>query len=204
MSYKRAKRSILNKPSKWVNYWDKLAQILNAIKWNKAGIVDLSYFDESGFSLDSNIPYTWSPINEPTKVPSNRFAKRINVLGFLNTNNNNLFYKTTTGKVDSNVVIDLFDEFANELEKPTIVILDNASIHKSKLFKENIERWEKMNLHLLYLPTYSPELNLIEILWKSMKYQWYKLEAFTSFKALEKHIESILSGFGDKYDINFT
>lgn len=97
----------------------------------------------------------------------------------------------------------MFDEFSNKLKKPTIVILDNASIHRSKLFKENIEKWEEMNLHLLYLPTYSPELNLIEILWKSMKYQWYKIQAFISLEALKKHVESILNSFGNKYDINF-
>jgi len=44
-------------------------------------------------------------------------------------------------------------------------------MHTSKLFKSNIKKWEEKGLHLLYLPPYSPELNLIEILWREMKYR---------------------------------
>ncbi len=157
----------------------------------------------SGFSLDSNIPYMWSPINKPVKIPANRFAKRINVLGFLNTLNKDLFYKTTTDKVDTKVIINLFDDFSNRINKHTIVVLDNASIHRSKLFKENIIKWELKGLYLLYLPTYSPELNAIEILWREMKYRWFKLKAYESFDTLQVHIDCLLSGFGGVYDINF-
>ena len=161
------------------------------------------YFDESGFSLDSNIPYTWSLINSPTKIPSKRFARRINVLGFLNTRNKDLFYKTHIGKVDTQVIVNLFDEFSERITMPTTVILDNAPIHRSNLFKDNITKWQEKGLELLYLPTYSPELNLIEILWRNMKYHWYRLEAFISFEALHEHIKEVLNLFGEKYDIIF-
>ena len=78
-----------------MNYSSKKAQILNVLSWSAKDWIDTYYFDESGFSLDSNIPYYWSPIGKPVEIPSNRFAKRINVLGFLNTKNNHLFSKTT-------------------------------------------------------------------------------------------------------------
>ncbi|HIP54140.1 MAG TPA: hypothetical protein EYH11_01560 [Sulfurimonas autotrophica] len=43
------------------------------------------------------------------RIPTNRFSKRINVLGFLNTQTKALFHTMTIGKVDTQVVIDIFD-----------------------------------------------------------------------------------------------
>jgi transposase len=77
-------------------------------------------------------------------------------------------------------------------------------MHTSKLFKSNIQKWEEKGLYLLYLPPYSPELNLIEILWREMKYRWFDLNAFASFEKLWVHVEKLLDGFGGKYDINFS
>jgi transposase len=201
LSYKRARRDIF-KDTKWKTYWDKVAQIKGIKGFVEKGLCDLYFFDESGFSLHSNVPYTWSEVGNPTRVPSDRFAKRINVLGFLNTKNRDLFYEMRTGSVDSEITVALFDKFADRINgTPTIVILDNASMHTSKLFKSNIEKWEKKGLHLLYLPPYSPELNLIEILWREMKYRWFDLNAFSSFEKLWEHVKKLLDGFGLEYDI---
>lgn len=76
-------------------------------------------------------------------------------------------------------------------------------MHVSQLFKSNIPKWEEKGLYLLYLFPYSPELNLIEVLWREMKYRWFDLNAFTSFDKLWIHVEKLLKGFGSKYDINF-
>jgi transposase len=109
----------------------------------------------------------------------------------------------TTTKVDTKVVIDFFNDFVNQITKTTVVILDNASIHTSKLFKAEIPKWKELGLELIFLPPYSPELNKIEILWKHMKYHYHKLEAYTSFDNLLKHVKNLLDGYGSVYDINF-
>ena len=109
----------------------------------------------------------------------------------------------TTQKVDTKVVIAFFNDFVNQIKKDTAVILDNASIHTSKLFKSHIAQWKQKGLQLLYLPPYSPELNLIEILWKHMKYYHHKLEAYLSFKNLFLHVQNLLVGFNKHYVINF-
>ena len=202
ISYKRARRSIF-KDSKWKNYWNKVAQIKMVKNNVDNGLCELYYFDESGFSMNSNIPYTWSEIGKPLEVPSDRWGKRLNVLGFLNTKNKDLFFETVEGKVDSQIVINLFNKFANQIKKNTIVILDNASIHRSKLFKSNIKKWEKQGLFLLYLPPYSPELNLIEILWREVKYRWMDTKAYQSLENISIHVVNILENSGKKYDIKF-
>ena len=189
------------KDSKWKHYWDKVAQIITMKAWASKKIGDLYFYDESGFSLNSNIPYRWSAIGTPAPIPAERFSKRINVLGFLNTHTKHLFHTTTTDKVSTDTVIKFFDDFSKQITKPTVVILDNASVHTSKKFKEQIEKWGKSGLYLLYLPPYSPELNSIEILWREMKYHWIDLNALSSFESYEKHVHNLLIGFGSKYDI---
>lgn len=133
------------------------------------GIVDLYYFDESGFNLTPNLPYAWSTIGETLSIPA-KMSRNLNVLGFLNINSSKLFASITYDRVDTDVVIEVFNLFANQINKDTIVVLDNAAMHTSKKFQAQITKWKAKGLMLFYLPPYSPQLNPIEQLWKFMKY----------------------------------
>ena len=164
--------------------------------------MDLYYFDESGFSLDPNLPYAWSLVGKTLTVPAKR-SKQLNVLGFLDTHGSGLFASTTYDKVDTDVVIAVFDLFAEQLTRDTVVVLDNASMHTNKKFKAKMEGWEKQGLTLFYLPTYSPQLNLIEMLWKHMKYHWIEFDAYTSIKAMKAYVEKVIIGYGKEYEISF-
>ncbi|WP_159086002.1 transposase [Flavobacterium faecale] len=53
------------------------------------------------------------------------------------------------------------------------------------------------------MPPYSPELNLIEILWRRIKYQWLDFDAYKSFENLKEKLNFVLTNFGIKYDIKF-
>src|SRR5262249_31161029 len=110
---------------------------------------------------------------------------------------------TFEGTVDSAVVIGCFEKFCKVIQGPTVVVMDNASIHTSEAFQEEIPKWEKQGLSIFYLPEYSPELNLIEILWRFMKYEWIEFWAYTSFAHLVQYVEEIIKNFGEKYKINF-
>ncbi len=125
-----------------------------------AGEIDVEYFDESGFNLNPNLPYAWNKIGETLSIPSKR-SGNLNVLGFFNKNNSTLFASITTDRVDTEVVIAHFNLFAEELTKPTVAVVDNASVHTSKKFQDMLPIWEKNNLTIFYLPPYSPQLNPI-------------------------------------------
>ena len=84
-----------------------------------------------------------------------------------------------------------------------IVVVDNASIHTSEAFQGAIPQWEKQGLWIFYLPAYSPELNLIEILWRFMKYEWIEFWAYANFACLIQYVEGVIKGFGNKYKIHF-
>jgi len=127
------------------------------------------------------------------------------------------------GRVDTKVVIECFEAFSKTLTKPTIVILDNAPVHTSKLFMEKIDEWQERGLFIYQLPAYSPSLNTIEILWRNIKTRWLPIGAYESLDSLrrniktrwlpigayesldslKKAIEDILINYGSKYQIHF-
>jgi transposase len=81
--------------------------------------------------------------------------------------------------------------------------MDNASVHTSEAFAECLPRWKKKGLIIKYLSTYSPELNLIEILWRNIKYTGLPFSAYHCLNALRDALENILKNFGSKYQITF-
>jgi len=58
------------------------------------------------------------------------------------------------------------DSFVAQTKKKSVVILENSPINKSNKFMAIIEEWKEQDVLIFFLPPYSPELNLIEILWR--------------------------------------
>ena len=172
-------------------------------------LITLYYFDESGFSMNSCIPYAWQRRGETRELPKQR-SKRLNVLGFLNRSHHSYFH-TVEGSVKSAEVVSIFDAFTEayydeyqQTKVPCMVVLDNASMHRSQEFKDKIEYWESKAVFLHFLPAYSPELNLIEILWRKIKYEWLTLDAYQNYEYLKQSVLTILDYIGKKYVITFT
>ena len=135
-------------------------------------------------------------------MPTSSHGRRVNVLGFLKRNNELVPY-IVEGKIDTSVIVECFEQLSQQLDKRTYVFLDNAPVHRSYEFVEHIAQWVKRGLIVKYLPSYAPELNLIEILWRFMKYYWLPFSAYTSFQCLYEAIEQILTGVGTEYTITF-
>ena len=200
LTWRRIRRKVKDQPDPDV-YQEKKEALEVLIEEDRQGIIDLRYYDESGFCLVPYIPYAWQEHGETIAIASGQ-SKRINVCGFMNKRNELEAY-TIEGPVDSVVVIQFFNEFCATIQDPTVVVVDNASIHTSEAFQDKIPQWEKKGLSIFYLPEYSPALNLIEILWRFMKYEWIEFWAYTNFASLIQYVEGVIRDFGDKYKINF-
>ena len=105
--------------------------------------------------------------------------------------------------INSDVIIACIDTFFAVVERPTFIVVERASIHTSHAIFEKIEEGKERGLTIFELPTYSPKLNLIEILWRFIKYQWLEIDAYSSWQSLVSSVERILKEFGDNYVINF-
>ena len=167
-----------------------------------AGQCDLWYFDVTGFCLTPCVPYAWQPIGEVITVPTASHSRRLNVLGFLKRTNELVPYMVE-GTVDTSTIVECFEQFSQQLTKRTYVFLDNAPVHRSQEFIGHIAQWVQRGLIIKYLPAYAPELNLIEILWRFMKYSWLPFSAYTSFQCLYEAVEQILTRVGTEYTIAF-
>jgi transposase len=200
LRWKRVRKSLksLRDPVAFV----KAKRALEALQRQEdQGKIDLYYFDESGFALDPTIPYAWQGPKSVIELPA-RKSGRINVLGFMNRHND-LHPFMFEEAIHTGVVIACFDAFCHTITKKTVVVIDNASIHTSEEFEDRIPYWKKQGLLLKYLPPYSPELNLIEILWRRIKYTWLPFSAYACLNALSEALEAILSGVGSEYQITF-
>jgi transposase len=166
------------------------------------GEIDLFYLDQSGFGRTPYIPYAWQDRGSTIAVPC-REGKRINVMGMYSLMKGTLHAEITDKSITSARVVDFLGDFSKTVTKFTVVVLDNASIHTAKAVYEKLEEWEGRNLYLYYLPTYSPELNVIEIVWRKIKYEWLPLSAFASFKALWRNLSDMIPKIGIEYNIYF-
>jgi transposase len=93
---------------------------------------------------------------------------------------------------------------SERITQETWVVIDNASMHTSDAFEDRLKQWEAKGLFVYRLPAYSPELNLIEMLWRFIKYFWLPVSAYASFDALVQAVEEILRKIGTEFCIQFT
>lgn len=203
--WRRVRRSLKSKRDEAAF---RRAQVeLDALKAREdLGEIELYYFDGSGFSLTPVVPYAWHAPGQTIELDSAR-SPQINVLGFLRRSE---FFApfVVEGSVCSETVVACVDAFCAGLEplrpgQERVLVLDRAPVHTSKRFDEARARWHKQGLQVKYLPSYSPELNLIELLWQAIKYRWLPFSAYESMQALREALEEILLGIGIKYRITF-
>ena len=166
-----------------------------------SGYIDLYFGDESHFGLTPNVPYAWQTKENPILLPAAK-GKFLNVVGLM-SRKNDLFFELNETTFNSDKLIPFMDKFTDQIVKKTVVILDNSPIHRSKKFMTKIDEWKEKDLFVFFLPPYSPELNLIEILWRRIKYQWLPFEAYLSFQNLKERLWHVLNNFGKLYDIKF-
>lgn len=194
------RRGVGGKPDP-IEYKEKTEKLSELKQLEDEGKIDLYYLDESGFCGIPCVPYGWQDIGEYLSIDSRR-TKRLNVLGIMNRQNTFHAY-VSEQTINSDVIIACIDTFFAVVERPTFIVVDQASIHTSNAIFDKLEEWKKRGLTIFELPPYSPELNLIEILWRFIKYEWLEIDAYSSWQSLVSSVEKILKEFGDNYVINF-
>lgn len=161
------------------------------------------YFDEAGFSASPPIQYGWGPRGKSHAVEPRNHCRH-SVLGALDYATNTLFYQTESGSVTRTDVVVFLEQVAKQGDgRLTILVLDNAPIHRG-IDAATRTRWlSEYNMCLLYLPAYSPELNLIEIVWKQAKYHWRRFINWSK-ETMEYELDNLLGAYGDRFAVNFS
>ena len=64
------------------------------------------------------------------------------------------------------------------MHMPTLLVLENASIHKARIIKAQLTNWADRKLTLLFSPPHAPEHNRIDFLWRLYKHYWLTPEYY--------------------------
>ena len=148
----------------------------------QAGKRVVLFADAAHFVLAPFLGFLWSVVRVFIQAPSGR--QRFNVLGALNAITHELITVTNDAYINAESVCELLVKIANLYAGiPISIFLDNARYQKCALV---MEKAKSLNIELCFLPSYSPNLNLIERMWKFVKkkclYSKY-YEKFPAFKA---------------------
>ena len=167
-----------------------------------AGKCQVLYGDESGFCLLPVVPYLWQPKGKTVGLPAKSHSRRLSVFGLL-SRQGDLHWFPTQERLTAQFVVDSIEAALPRLVRPSVLVLDNATVHCSKLVQAKRKEWKRQGLCLLFLPPYCPHLNLIENLWRQVKYHWLAPAAYQTFGALCQSVTDILAQVGRKYRLSF-
>ena len=128
---------------------------------------------------------------------------KINVFGLI-SRTNQCHWAMTQQNIDSQFVVNHLGNLSLKITRETFIVLDNASIHQSKLLRENLDLWQKRGLFVFFLPTYSPHLNIAETMWRKLKSEWLYPEDYLEKDSLFYAVNRCMANIGTKLKINFS
>jgi transposase len=124
-------------------------------------------------------------------VKSSSGRQRFNVLGALHAVTHELVTLTNHTYITADAVCALLEKLAAQFQDlPLVLVLDNARYQKCRLVLETAAR---LHIELVYLPPYSPNLNLVERLWKFVKKQVLYNRFYDTYAAFHTAISTCLS-----------
>jgi transposase len=133
----------------------------------RAGQGHVLFVDAAHFVMGSFLCCVWCLVRLLIRGGSGR--KRYSVLGAWNAVTQELVHITTIATVNAETMCALLKKIAAlGLQGPITLVLDNARYQHCAVV---LELAKSLNIHLQFLPSYSPNLNLIERLWKFIKKQ---------------------------------
>jgi transposase len=155
----------------------------------QAGTRAVFFMDAAHFVLAPFLGFLWSLTRLFIQAPAGR--KRFNVLGALNAISHELITVTNESYITAESVCELLHKLAAlKLGVPITIFLDNARYQRCALVQTTAA---SLNIELCFLPAYSPNLNLIERLWKFVKKQSLYSKYYADFASFKAAIEECLS-----------
>jgi transposase len=145
--------------------------------------------DAAHFVLSTFLGWMWCKARLFVKAASGR--QRHNVLGALNAVTHELIHVSNNTYITATTVCELLHKIAaTGLNIPITLVLDNARYQHCRLVMDVAKT---LGIELLFLPSYSPNLNLIERLWKFVKKSALNSRHQGSFADFQQAIEQCLN-----------
>jgi len=155
----------------------------------KGGKRKVFFVDAAHFVMSSFLGYLWCLVR--VFVPSSSGRKRYNVLGALNAITHELITVCNDTYINALSICELLQKIRNAVGANEIItlVLDNAAYQKCTLVTELAK---DLKIELLFLPSYSPNLNLIERLWRWVRKDCLNSKYFEHFDDMKYAINQSL------------
>lgn len=153
------------------------------------------YADEFNVSWQPTLKAMWSPVGQQVMIPTPGQPTRHYGIGAVNYHSGQTVVLIQKRKKREQIALLLEELLAKHPDKIVYVAWDNADTHSGGKIEE-VLRAAAGRLVLLYLPTYSPWLNPIEMLWRHFRREVTHCELFASVKELL----AATTNFFDKYN----
>jgi transposase len=153
------------------------------------------FVDASHFVLASFLGWVWCFVRLYVRAASGR--QRYNVLGALNAVTHQLVTEINTTYITATSVCALLRTIASRgVSIPVTLVMDNARYQRCALVTGAAQ---ELGIELLFLPSYSPNLNLIERLWKFVKKEVLNSRHHQDFKRFQDAIDGCLADLPTKH-----
>lgn len=157
--------------------------------------------DEASFPQWGTLSYTWAKKGCQPAVKTSGIRKSFKVFGLIEYFSGRFFWKGHEERLNSESYAGFLKEVMKKTRKHLILIQDRAPYHRSRFMTEFFEKHAD-RLTVYKLPSYSPDYNPIEMLWKKIKEKETHLHYFPTFDSLKKRVREGLSRFQDlKHEI---
>jgi transposase len=154
----------------------------------------LLFGDEASFPQWGTLTYTWAPRGQQPVVQTSGKRKGYKVFGLVDYFTGRFFYKCTQDRLTSASYQEFLTEVLRKTRKHLILVQDGAKYHTSKAMREFFAR-HAQRLTVFDLPSYSPDYNPIERLWKKIKQEETHMHYFPTFESLMNKVEEAMLHF---------
>ena len=154
----------------------------------------LLFGDEASFAQWGSLSYTWAPKGEQPEVRTSGKRKGYKVFGLIDYFSGRLFYKAHEGRLNSESYAAFLLDVLAQTSRHVVVIQDGARYHTSQAMQEFFQA-HAARLTIEQLPSYSPDFNPIEHLWKKVKKEATHLKYFPDFSQLQAEVDRALLHF---------
>lgn len=160
----------------------------------KAANAWLLFGDEASFPQWGTLTRTWAKRGHQPTVKTSGKRKGYKVFGLIDYFTGRFWYQGHDGKLNSDSYQAFLQQVLDSTDGPVIVIQDGARYHTSKQMQAFFAA-QSDRLTVAQLPSYSPDYNPIEKLWKRIKEKETHLHYFPTFEALTKKVHQALFNF---------
>jgi transposase len=151
----------------------------------------LFFGDEASFALWGSLSYTWGRRGHQPQIPTTGLRKGYKVFGAIEFFSGRLIYQGTEARFQSDSYQTFLLYLLSQVSGRVILIQDGARYHTSKATREFLEQHTE-RLTVYQLPSYSPDYNPIEYLWKKVKTHATHNRYFAEFVLLVKSVDQAL------------